>query len=143
MADILIKGMDKPKYCYESDGQVVKPCDFLEVCRRKWGGNINALDVHSEACPLVELPSHDDLLARGNVLFNLQVEALSIDPKDKDIDGIKKGLLLARKAIMDAKPIIESDVFVGGMPKERIQITENLNMAEQIVKGRNRYGTDN
>lgn len=53
--DILIKGMDMPKYCYETDGQVVKACDFLEVCRRKWGVNINALDVHSEACPLVEV----------------------------------------------------------------------------------------
>lgn len=56
--DILIKGMEMPKCCYETDGQVVKPCDFLEVCRRKWGVNINALDIHSEACPLVALPEH-------------------------------------------------------------------------------------
>ena len=61
MADILIKNMELPKCCYETDGQVVKPCDFLEVCRRKWGVNINALDIHSEACPLVALPEHGRL----------------------------------------------------------------------------------
>lgn len=67
--DILIKNMEMPKCCYETDGQVVKPCDFLEVCRRKWGVNINALDIHSEACPLVALPEHHGRLIDADALI--------------------------------------------------------------------------
>lgn len=69
--DILIKNMEMPKCCYETDGQVVKPCDFLEVCRRKWGVNINALDIHSEACPLVALPEHGDLADKMDIIHRI------------------------------------------------------------------------
>ena len=65
MSDILIKNMEMPKYCLEVIGEnyrVVKICPFRELCIRKWGGYIGALDVHSDACPLVALPEHGRLI---------------------------------------------------------------------------------
>ena len=133
--DVLIKGLALPKKgtveltIYE-DGHVLYEQDdgrYIEM-----GDGI-----------AIELPPHGELIEKSNVIFNLQVEALGIEPKDKDFEGIKKGLLLARKAVMDTKPVIDSGIFVEGMPKKRIQRTENLKMAEQIVKERNIYGTDN
>lgn len=59
-----------------------------------------------EGCPLIELPPHGDLVNRGNILLGLQVEALGINPKDKDFEGIKKGILLARKAVNEADSVV-------------------------------------
>lgn len=64
MSDILIKNMEMPEYCFEDSGHGIKPCAFLDVCKNKWETNINAVNVHSEACPLVEVPPHGDLVDR-------------------------------------------------------------------------------
>lgn len=56
--------MEMPKYCLEAIGdnyRVVKICPIRELCIRKWGGYIGALNVHSDACPLVEVPPHGRL----------------------------------------------------------------------------------
>lgn len=86
--DVLIKNMNnKPKNCileeHLSDGTVIK---------------------HE----VVELPPHGDLIEKSNVLFNLQAEALGLYPLDKDYEGIKKGLILARKAVLDAPTVLEA-----------------------------------
>lgn len=65
MSEILIKGMEMPKSCLETIGdnyKVVKICPFRELCIRKWGGYIGALNVHSDACPLVEVLPHGRLI---------------------------------------------------------------------------------
>lgn len=70
MAEILIPNMDKPKFCLESSGdepKTVKVCPFRELCIRKWGGYIGALNVHSEACPLEEVPTHGKCIDRDKV----------------------------------------------------------------------------
>ena len=56
--------MEMPKYCLETISEnyrVVKICPIRELCIRKWGGYIGALNVHSDACPLVEIPPHGRL----------------------------------------------------------------------------------
>ena len=55
--------MEMPKYCLEAIGEnyrVVKICPIRELCIRKWRSYIGALNVHSDACPLVELSSQDN-----------------------------------------------------------------------------------
>lgn len=100
MADILIKNIVPPKGNESVYLTISKEGVF------EW--DENKLD-YVKVYDWVELP-HGDLLARGNVLFNLQVEALGIDPKDKDFKGIKKGILLARKAIAECAVVLEASI---------------------------------
>lgn len=101
--DLMIKNMEMPTKVnhplfvrISSDGHIAKG-DFIK------GGFI---ETEAKA---IELPPHGELISKGNILFQLQVEVLSrIDPNDKDFDGIKKGILLARKAICDSPTILEA-----------------------------------
>lgn len=70
--DILIKNMTAPKYCFEDDGSMIAVCPFLDICRRKWGVNINASNIHSKCCPLIPVPEHGDLIDRDAVLNELK-----------------------------------------------------------------------
>lgn len=100
MAEILITGVEMPVgnnvLLVDSAGTITK----LDL----WKGTREATDPFSAKAR--ELPAHGELLNRDNILFLLQAEALGIDPKDKDFEGIKRGLLLARKAVNEAVSVI-------------------------------------
>ncbi len=110
MADVLIKGMEMPSNCskcrfYDSCTALAEFEDYESIL---FNEEIGEEGNRHHDCPLVELPPHGDLIAKSNVLFNLQAEALGIDPNDNDFDGIKKGLLLARIAVLDAPTVLEA-----------------------------------
>ena len=70
--DILIKNMTAPKYCFEDDGSMIAVCPFLDICRRKWGVNINASNIHSKCCPLIPVPEHGDLIDKDDLVARFQ-----------------------------------------------------------------------
>ena len=95
--DILIKNMGKPQYCYaEKDHYIIKPCPFLQTCYKEWRVNINAINVHSDACPLVELPPHGELKDEMDIIHRIEKIA------DADLAQDIIGEILASPTILEA-----------------------------------------
>lgn len=73
MADILIRGMDKPGSCHECDFCEIQDINFelLYYCNRtkRFIDEEEACNIPSD-CPLHELPEHGDLIDR-DVLYKL------------------------------------------------------------------------
>ena len=96
MTEILIPVKNPPKNCHECKNGW---CNL-------WEQNKNMTTGKHPDCPMKELPPHGDLVNRGNILLGLQAETLGINPKDKDFEGIKKGILLARKVVNEADSVV-------------------------------------
>lgn len=111
--DLLIKNVGLPK-----NGRLVLAICADGAVYRYFGGKdkrpelkdrIDSAQEYLPNSPAIELPPHGDLILRGGALFQLQAEALGISPNDKDFEGIKKGLLIARKIIIEAPVVLEAN----------------------------------
>ena len=111
---ILIKGMDMPKSCYECQLLEGDTMDGLCHAANKWldddyfrwftydEGDID--DSKPLNCPLVEVPSHGDLINRNATsLTDFEIVMCGGD--------YKEGMNLLLQKIKDAPTIIQADHF--------------------------------
>ena len=75
MADILIRGMEKPGSCRECDFCEVQDINFeiLYFCNRndRFLDDEDACNIPND-CPIIELPEHGDLISSENVIETIE-----------------------------------------------------------------------
>lgn len=86
--DILIKNFEMPKSCITGKLPDYEYCPFFGVCSK-----VSAKTERPSDCPLVELPPHEELVQRSDILRLFDENKLS-----------------AREAVMKAPAIVEASI---------------------------------
>ena len=113
MSDILIKGLEMPKACFESVDVLRRyPCPLLCYCRQRASyRQPDHDDVKATDCPLVEVPAHGRLVEESKTRRAITRELMNmrkgINPKLADLfDAIQTRCELV---LTEAPTILEAN----------------------------------